>query len=449
MMKTLRFLFVAFMAMVGVSAMAQEKVIDFSGEDNWGIGTTNVTASQSYTYDGMTITLTPSEGCYFRWYTTGNILLGKQGATLQLPAFDFEVSRIDVEGTSGASAAVKQNIFVGEEAVSTETTGAKNVTNQYDINESYQTAGTIYTLKVTSTHNTQITKIKIYKKGSSAKQQPGISWSKANATVTIDGNDNVYPELNNPNNLTVNYTSSKEDVATINNNGVIALVGAGTTTISAIFEGDDTYEAATVSYSLTVKTPAEMKNFVKATTVESGKAYLFVVNVEGALKAAKIITANYGYPGVVDVNEDNNVINADAVNSFVLESTDDGYTIKQSDNRYWYLKGDYRSFNVDAAPTEGQYFDIEIQGDGTVKVTNKSKQKYLQYSTSHTSFGCYDTAQEDGIMPVLYVEGGSTGINTVKYDNSFEDAIYNLNGQRVVKAQKGLYIQNGKKYFVK
>jgi hypothetical protein len=197
--------------------------------------------------------LTGTEGNGYGWYDSGNIILGKQGATLEFPAFNFDVARIDIEGTSGASAAVKQNIFVGEEAVSTETTGAKSVTNQYNIAEGKQAAGTIYTLKVTSAHNTQITKIMIYKKGSSAKDQAGISWSKASQTVTIGADDNIFPTLNNPNNLTVSYTSSKEEVATINANGEITLVGAGTTQISAIFEGNDTYEASTVSYSLTVK----------------------------------------------------------------------------------------------------------------------------------------------------------------------------------------------------
>lgn len=254
MNKILRYSFVALLAMIGLNISAQEVTIDFSGsEDVWGIGTTKLVATQSFTHNGITIKLTGTEGNGYRWYDSGNIILGKQGATLEFPAFNFDVARIDIEGTSGASAAVKQNIFVGEEAVSTETTGAKSVTNQYNIAEGKQAAGTIYTLKVTSAHNTQITKIMIYKKGSSAKDQAGISWSKASQTVTIGADDNVFPTLNNPNNLTVSYTSSKEEVATINANGEITLVGAGTTQISAIFEGNDTYEASTVSYSLTVK----------------------------------------------------------------------------------------------------------------------------------------------------------------------------------------------------
>ena len=262
-MKNLRYFFVAALAMVSFNVMADDAdaVIDFAATDAegkyvdvWGIGEEKVTAAQSYTYNGMTITLTPAgDNNYFRWYNSGNILLGKQGATLQLPAFNFDVARIDIVGTSGASTAVKQNIYVGDEAVSTETTGAKNVTNMYLINDAYQTAGTVYTLKVTSNHNTQITKILIYKKGSQAKQPAGISWSKASQTVTINADDNVYPEFNNPHNLTVSFESSNQDVATINANGAISLIAAGNTVISAIFAGDDTYEASTVTYTLTVK----------------------------------------------------------------------------------------------------------------------------------------------------------------------------------------------------
>lgn len=165
MKKLLRYSFVALLAMIGLNVSAQEVTIDFSGEDNWGIGTEKIYEAKSFTYNGLTIKLTPSEGNYFRWYDTGNILLGKNGATLEFPAFDFDVERIDIVGTSGASAAVKQNIFVGDEAVSNETTGAKDVTNQYEIAADKQAAGTLYTLKVTSNHNTQITKILIWKKG--------------------------------------------------------------------------------------------------------------------------------------------------------------------------------------------------------------------------------------------------------------------------------------------
>ena len=43
----------------------------------------------------------------------------------------------------------------------------------------------------------------------------------------------------------------------------------------------------------------------------------------------------------------------------------------------------------------------------------------------------------------------TTGINTVATADKAENVIYNLAGQRVVKAQKGLYIKNGKKITIK
>ena len=166
MKRFLRYSLVALMAMVFGNVSAQEATIDFSGpNDDWGIGTTKIVEAKEFTYNGLTIKLEGTEGNGYRWYDSGNIILGKKGATLTLPAFNFDVERIDVVGTSGASASVTQNIFVGDEAVSTETTGAKDVTNEYKIAADKQAAGTVYVLKVTSNHNTQITKILIWKKG--------------------------------------------------------------------------------------------------------------------------------------------------------------------------------------------------------------------------------------------------------------------------------------------
>ena len=50
----------------------------------------------------------------------------------------------------------------------------------------------------------------------------------------------------------VTYSSSYTGVATVANDGTVTLVGAGTTTITASFAGNDEYNAATASYTLTV-----------------------------------------------------------------------------------------------------------------------------------------------------------------------------------------------------
>ena len=265
MNKILRYSFVALLAMIGLNISAQEVTLDFTITDPadetgktsaWGFpaSSANKTVDEKpFTYDGWTVKVAGSTGEGYYWHDKDHYLLfGKQGAYLTLPAFNFDVERIDIEGNSAASAGTKQNIFVGDEAVSTETTGAQG-TNYFTIAEGKQAAGTIYTIKVTSKHNNQIKTIKIWKKGAGTKQAADISWSSPSATVTIGADDNIFPTLNNPNNLTVSYTSSKEEVATVDANGAVTLVAAGSAKISAVFEGNDTYEASTVSYNLTVK----------------------------------------------------------------------------------------------------------------------------------------------------------------------------------------------------
>ena len=51
-----------------------------------------------------------------------------------------------------------------------------------------------------------------------------------------------------------------------------------------------------------------------------------------------------------------------------------------------------------------------------------------------------------GTEPHVY---GADGINSVVYGNIGSDAIYNLSGQRVSKAYKGIIVKNGKKYITK
>ena len=84
-----------------------------------------------------------------------------------------------------------------------------------------------------------------------------LKWSAAAATVQMDADDNEYPILTNDKNVTVTYSSSSTDVATIDTNGEVTLVKEGTTTISAYYEGGEidgvTYSAKNVSYTLTVK----------------------------------------------------------------------------------------------------------------------------------------------------------------------------------------------------
>lgn len=147
----------------GETAMNLEEsyTFDFSNNTGWAFPTDYQTGENTYTKDGKTVTLNAASSGYK--HLGSALLIGKSGSTLTLPAFDKPVTKITTTGVSGASGKVTQNIYVGETAVSTETTNATD-NHEYVINSEYQAPGTIYTLKVTNANNTQLTDITVYMK---------------------------------------------------------------------------------------------------------------------------------------------------------------------------------------------------------------------------------------------------------------------------------------------
>ena len=87
---------------------------------------------------------------------------------------------------------------------------------------------------------------------SSSKPQPNISFNGNEGHANARGEGISTPTLNNPNNITVTYSSSNTNVATVDSNGNIDVVGAGTTIITATFAGNDQYAPQSISYTLTI-----------------------------------------------------------------------------------------------------------------------------------------------------------------------------------------------------
>ena len=201
MNKILRYVFVALLAVVSNVSFAAdaepEVTLDFTSNDVWNFPKEYAKTEGTFSNGTYTITLGASSNGY-KWGTFGDtnaIIFGKKDATLTLPAFDFDVERIDIVGTSGASDKTTQNIFVGESAVSTQTTGAKGK-HEYKIAEASQKAGTIYTLKVTNANNSQVSKILIWKKGTapapvSIKNTPETAYTVAKAKELFDAGEDL------------------------------------------------------------------------------------------------------------------------------------------------------------------------------------------------------------------------------------------------------------------
>ena len=122
--------------------------------------------------------------------------------------------------------------------------------------------------------------------------------------------------------------------------------------------------------------------------------------------------------------------------------------------------------NKEVAPVDG---DFNMLRPASEKMTEGFKYYKLAYDnyTEKTGLGFYWGAAEGGAFTVkpglaylavpqaqaanvkgFSFDGTQTGINGVEATTA-KGAIYNLNGQRIEKAQRGIYIQNGKKFIVK
>ena len=137
--------------------------LDFSSND-WNIPSENANKKvdeTSYSNGTYTIKLAGSSGNGY-YYNSNQILIGKNGAYMELPAFPFKVSKIvSTTPTETVSGRVSWNIYSGDESVSTPLTGCTEG-GTFEINENYQAIGTIYTIKVTNENNLQIKKLQIY-----------------------------------------------------------------------------------------------------------------------------------------------------------------------------------------------------------------------------------------------------------------------------------------------
>lgn len=378
------------MLMFSGNVSAQEVTIDFSGStDNWGIGTTKLIDAAEFTYGGYTIILEGTAGNGYRWYDSGNIILGKQGATLTLPAFSFDVERIDVVGTSSASASVKQNIFVGDEAVSTETTGAKDVTNQYVIAEGKQAAGTIYTLKVTSAHNTQITKILIWKKGTTVAEE-----------IPVVENIAAFNALEKGTKATLTLTEAQ--VIGAGNNNIIVKDASSSI---CLYNTGLTYTLGQILNGTITGTVGEFKGYKQLASMTEND----LTATEGTITPTVITAAEAAAAPLLSgpYKIENAVVKKDGNNFYIMDG----------EEKVLQLYNQFKDANITLA--EGT-FDIE----GVVGNYNN-----VQFWV--TSFSSLPTA-----------------ISSVKAA-SVKSAIFNAAGQQLSAPQKGINIIGGKKVFVK
>ncbi len=170
---------------------------------------------------------------------------------------------------------------VGETTIGT---GSLNATSDVTVSNSSQATGTVLTVTVTGiAKGVKVYYISYtYSEGGSTKTPTTTTFNGESSYNVVLGDEfnaptaTVSPEgLDDP-----TYSSSNTAVATVDaTTGAVTLVGAGETTITASYAGDDTYASSSDSYTLTVTKPipifASLEELAADGTLVSGD----IVNV--------------------------------------------------------------------------------------------------------------------------------------------------------------------------
>ena len=275
------------------------------------------------------------------------------------------------------------------------------------------------TIKIANTstgkgQNVRLDNIKLFQ--GVGKKAPGLSWGTASRTVTIGAEDNEFPTLTNTYNLAVKYSSDDPDVAAIDaTTGEISLGIAGKAHITAEFEGNDEYEAAKVSYELTVKaastvdlknTPETAYTVAKALElIAAGEGLDAKVYVKGQITSIKEVSTSFGNV-TYDISDD-----ATAANKLTVYR---GYFY---DNKHFTSNDQIKVGNVVVV-----YGKLVNYNNNTPQVTNSS---------------------------IYSLNGVVSGVDNITVDENVDAPAYNVAGQRVNDAYKGIVVKNGKKYLNK
>ena len=224
-----------------------------------------------------------------------------------------------------------------------------------------------------------------------SKQPAGLSYATTTITKQV-GDEPFTNELNNPHSLAVTYSSNDEAVATVDADGVVTILAAGSAIITAYFEGNDTYNEGSASYSLTVSN-GEKAVFKKVTSTDdiTDGEYLIVYE-EGTLAFDGSLATLDAVSNTIEVVIDNGSTEASTANAFILSRTTEGYSIKSASG---YYIGQTSDANGMATSTNNAYTNAISFDNGNVNIVSGGA--YLRYNSTsgQTRFRYYKSASYD------------------------------------------------------
>lgn len=289
----------------------------------------------------------------------------------------------------------------------------------------------------------------------------GLQFEKNSYTAVIN-EENVFPALSNPNNLTVTYSSSNEDVATISADGKITLIAEGKTTISAHSAATSEYDEGNASYELTVKPAVVVSDEVglpyeEPFSLSIGSFSISNISLGDGLSYVWKHDASNHYMKASAYANKNIAAESWLVSPIInmIEATDATLEFSQCINKYFgnvsdeatvWIKevdGEWTKLNITYPPLKdgSNWSAMTTQSVDITSFAGKKVRIGFKYVSSDSAAGTWEIKN-------VKVASAADGISNVTV-NANDAAAYNLAGQRIDANNKGIVIKGGKKFINK
>ena len=327
-------------------------------------------------------------------------------------------------------------------------------------------SGSSTKVELTTTGENKFTAIKVTYTPS-GKQSAGLSFETPTVTL-LEGETYVGQTVKNPNNLTVTYSTSDENIAEVDANTGAVTMGTelGTATITAKFAGNDQFAEGSASYTITVvKAVANLSEFNAlakgdealincelTVTYCDGKSNAFVTdgthyqlifrqNANFTYKTGDVLNKGWkatmgNFSGLPEMEPVGDVPSVKEAGTYTPSEITAADVTEANINRVVVLKNVVFAANTPAAKSA---FTGKV-GETTINFYNK-------FIVASAAAGTYNVTGVVGINnnnmqinPISFEATTTDGIDSIVAEDAAEAEYYNLQGVRVAAPESGLYI---------
>ena len=321
----------------------------------------------------------------------------------------------------------------------------------------------------TTTGQIIITKI-VVSYAPSGKQPAGLSFETPAVSI-VQGETYAGQTVKNPNNLTVTYSTSDENIAEVDANTGAVTMGTelGTATITASTDGDATHASGTASYTITVvKAVANLAEFNALAKgdeaiinceltvtycdassnafVTDGTNYQLIYKYGVNYKQGDVLNSGWkakmdNYQGLPEMIPVGDLPSVKEEGTYTPDEITAADVTEANINRVVVLKNVVFAAATPAADasTANRNYTGKI-GDTEINFFNKFKNASVEAGTYNVTGVVGINGTKLQITPISFEATTTNGIDSIVAEDAAEAEYYNLQGVRVAAPESGLYI---------